>query len=29
MVTISRPDMERLKEIVYPPIGEEELSKLK
>ncbi len=27
MVTISRPDMERLKEIAYPPIGEEELSK--
>jgi len=28
MVTISRPDMERLKEIAYPPIGEEELSKM-
>jgi hypothetical protein len=28
MVTISRPDMERLKQIAYPPIGEEELSKM-
>jgi hypothetical protein len=28
MVTISGPDMERLKEIAYPPIGEEELSKM-
>jgi len=29
MVTISGPDRERHKEIAYPPIGEEELSKLK
>jgi hypothetical protein len=28
MVTISGPDMEKLKEIAYPPIGEEELSKM-
>ncbi len=28
MVTISRPDMEKLKEIAYPPIGEEVLSKM-
>jgi len=28
MVTISGPDMERLKEIAYPSIGEEELSKM-
>jgi len=28
MVTISGPDMEKLKEIAYPPIGEEELPKM-
>lgn len=28
MATLSGPDMEKLKELAYPPIGEEELSKM-